>query len=158
VSWEEENITMARRAGVPKLIISRPGFAVGLLIALAVGVTTAGYAALSLTAAGATFPYPIYSKWFDAYHKLHPYLEINSQSVGSGGGIRQVIAGTVDFGASDGPMSDDQLASFKQKRSTDILHFPTVLGAAVPAYNIPGVKGTLRFTPEALSGIFLGTI
>src|SRR6202140_5267194 len=117
-------------------------------------------AALPLTAqttlngAGATFPYPMYSKWFSEYHKLHPEIQMNYQSIGSGGGIRQVIAGTVDFGASDGPMTDDQLKEGKTK----ILHFPTVLGADVPAYNIPGVSGELKFTPDALAGIFLGKI
>jgi len=108
----------------------------------------------TLNGAGATFPNPMYSKWFSEYHKLHPDIEVNYQSIGSGGGIRQVIAGTVDFGASDGPMTDDQL---KEAR-TKILHFPTVLGADVPAYNIPGVTGELKFTPEALAGIFLGKI
>ncbi|HWY22419.1 MAG TPA: phosphate ABC transporter substrate-binding protein PstS [Candidatus Acidoferrum sp.] len=108
----------------------------------------------TLNGAGATFPYPIYSKWFSEYHKLHPDIEVNYQSIGSGGGIRQVIAATVDFGASDGPMTDDQLKEAKTK----ILHFPTVLGADVPAYNIPGVTAELKFTPEALAGIFLGKI
>ncbi|MGO8819014.1 MAG: phosphate ABC transporter substrate-binding protein PstS [Terriglobia bacterium] len=109
---------------------------------------------LLINAAGATFPYPIYSKWFDAYHKLHPDLDFNYQSIGSGGGIRQVLAGTVDFGASDGPMTDQQLSQAKTK----ILHFPTVLGADVPTYNIPGVSQELNFTPEALAGIYLGKI
>jgi phosphate transport system substrate-binding protein len=110
--------------------------------------------AQNINAAGATFPYPIYSKWFDEYHKAHPNVQINYQSIGSGGGIRQLLDKTVDFGASDGPMSDDQLkqAGFK------ILHFPTVLGAAVPSYNIAGVTSELKFTPEALAGIYLGTI
>jgi len=107
-----------------------------------------------INGAGATFPYPIYSKWFDEYHNLHGKIQINYQSVGSGAGIRQVQAGTVDFGASDGPMSDEQLSKAKVK----VLHFPTVLGAAVPTYNIPGVKRELNFTPEALAGIFLGNI
>jgi phosphate transport system substrate-binding protein len=108
----------------------------------------------TLNAAGATFPYPIYSKWFSEYHKAHPEVEINYQSIGSGGGIRQVLAGTVDFGASDGPMTDEQLAQAKFK----ILHIPTVLGAVVPAYNVPGVEGEIKFTPDVLSGIFLGKI
>jgi phosphate transport system substrate-binding protein len=110
--------------------------------------------AQNINAAGATFPYPIYSKWFDEYHKVHPNVQINYQSIGSGGGIRQLLDKTVDFGASDGPMSDDQLkqAGFK------ILHFPTVLGAAVPSYNLPGVTAELKFTPEALAGIFLGKV
>jgi phosphate transport system substrate-binding protein len=96
----------------------------------------------------------MYSKWFSEYHNLHSDIQINYQSIGSGGGIRQVIAGTVDFGATDGPMSDDQLKEAKTK----ILHFPTVLGADVPAYNIPGVTTELKFTPEVLAGIFLGKI
>jgi len=108
----------------------------------------------TLNGAGATFPYPMYSKWFSEYHKLHPDIQVNYQSIGSGGGIRQVIAGTVDFGATDGPMTDDQLKEAKLK----ILHLPTVLGADVPAYNIPGVTAELKFTPEALAGIFLGKI
>ena len=109
---------------------------------------------LQINGAGATFPYPIYSKWFDEYHKLHPDIEINYQSIGSGGGIRQLLAGTVDFGASDGPMTDEQLGQAKEK----IYHFPTVLGADVPTYNIPGVDQELKFAPEALAGIFLGKI
>jgi len=109
---------------------------------------------LQINGAGATFPYPIYSKWFDEYHKLHPDIEINYQSIGSGGGIRQLLAGTVDFGASDGPMTDDQLGQAPVK----VLHFPTVLGADVPTYNIPGLSAELKFTPPALVGIFLGKI
>ena len=112
------------------------------------------FAQTTLNGAGATFPYPMYSKWFSEYHKAHPDVEINYQSIGSGGGIRQVLAGTVDFGASDGPMSDEQLAQAKVK----ILHVPTVLGAVVPAYNIPGVSGEIKFTGEALAGIFLGKV
>ncbi|MGB7599097.1 MAG: phosphate ABC transporter substrate-binding protein PstS [Candidatus Sulfotelmatobacter sp.] len=108
----------------------------------------------TLNGAGATFPYPMYSKWFSEYHKLHPEIQINYQSIGSGGGIRQVINGTVDFGASDGPMTDEMLKEAKTK----ILHLPTVMGADVPAYNIPGVNAELKFTPEALAGIFLGKI
>ncbi len=110
--------------------------------------------ALLINGAGATFPYPIYSKWFDEYHKLHPDMEFNYQSIGSGGGIRQILAGTVDFGASDGPMTDQQLGQTKTK----ILHFPTVLGADVPTYNIPGINQELNFTPDALAGIYLGKI
>jgi phosphate transport system substrate-binding protein len=96
----------------------------------------------------------MYQKWFSEYHKAHPDIQFNYQSIGSGGGIRQVLAQTVDFGASDGPMTDEQLSQAKTK----ILHIPTVLGAVVPAYNVPGVTGELKFTPEALSGIFLGKI
>ncbi len=108
----------------------------------------------TLNGAGATFPNPMYSKWFSEYHKLHSEVEVNYQSIGSGGGIRQVTAGTVDFGASDMPMTDKQL----QEAKTKILNIPTVLGADVPAYNVPGVSGELKFTPEALAGIFLGKI
>jgi phosphate transport system substrate-binding protein len=120
----------------------------------AAAIVAAQSGTVLLNAAGATFPYPIYSKWFDVYHTAHPHTQINYQSIGSGGGIRQLQAGTVDFGASDGPMSDEQLAQSKFK----ILHFPTVLGADVPSYNIAGVSGELNFTQKALAGIFLGTI
>ena len=108
----------------------------------------------TLNGAGATFPYPMYSKWFSEYNKLRPDVQINYQSIGSGGGIRQVLAGTVEFGASDGPMTDEQLSQAKVK----ILHIPTVLGADVPAYNVPGVSGEIKFTPEVLANIFLGKI
>ena len=108
----------------------------------------------TLNGAGATFPYPMYSKWFSEYHKAHSDIQINYQSIGSGGGIRQVLAGTVDFGASDGPMTDEQLSQAKTK----IMHIPTVMGAVVPAYNIPGITGEVKFTPQALAGIFLGKI
>jgi phosphate transport system substrate-binding protein len=108
----------------------------------------------TLNGAGATFPNPMYSKWFSEYHKAHSDVQVNYQPIGSGGGIRQVTAGTVDFGASDMPMTDKQLQDAKAK----ILNIPTVLGAVVPAYNIPGVTGEVKFTPEALAGIFLGKI
>jgi len=122
-------------------------FVCALLAAPVLGQTT-------LSGAGATFPYPMYSKWFSEYSKSHSGVEINYQSIGSGGGIRQVTAGTVDFGASDMPMTDKQL----QDSKTKILNLPTVLGADVPAYNIPGVTGEVKFTPEVLAGIFLGKI
>jgi phosphate transport system substrate-binding protein len=125
-----------------------------LSMALTAAMAAAQGGSVKLNAAGATFPTPIYTKWFDVYHTAHPDIEINYQSIGSGGGIRQLQAGTVDFGASDGPMSDDQLAQSKFK----ILHFPTVLGAVVPTYNIAGVSGELNFTQKALAGIYLGTI
>src|SRR5213594_5217741 len=120
----------------------------GLVLAV-----VASHAAVLVTGAGATFPYPIYSKWFDEFHKRFSDFQINYQSIGSGGGIRQVTEGTVDFGATDGPMTDEQLAAAK----IPILHLPTVLGAVVPTFNLPGVE-RLRFTPEALAGIFLGTV
>lgn len=112
----------------------------------------------TLNGAGATFPYPIYSKWFSEYHKLHSDVEINYQSIGSGGGIQQVTAGTVDFGASDMPMTDAQLKDAAAKLKTNVLNLPTVLGAVVPAYNIAGVAGEVKFTPETLAGMFLGKI
>ena len=126
---------------------------VGLAAATFLAVSTAA-AQATLTGAGATFPYPIYSKWFDEYRRLHPDVQINYQSIGSGGGIRQVLAGTVDFGATDGPMSDEQVA----KAPFKVLHLPTVLGAVVPIYNVPGVAQPVRFTGNALAGIFLGSI
>ena len=125
---------------------------IALFLCLALALPA--FAQSTLNGAGATFPYPIYSKWFSEYHKAHSDVQVNYQSIGSGGGIRQVLAGTVDFGASDGPMTDEQLGQAKVK----ILHVPTVLGAVVPAYNIPGVSGEVKFTPEALAGIFLGKI
>jgi phosphate transport system substrate-binding protein len=130
-----------------------------LLAILVLGVAAwAAQNALLINGAGATFPYPIYSKWFDVYHSKNPNIQFNYQSVGSGAGIKQVTEGTVDFGATDGPMNDEQMKAFQDKRGCAILHFPTVLGAAVPTYNVPGVTGSLNFTPEALAGIFLGKI
>src|SRR5262245_23855881 len=114
--------------------------------------------ALSINGAGATFPNPIYSKWFDEYHKKYSNLQINYQSIGSGAGIKQVTEGTVDFGATDKPMNDEQLKAYQDKHGSGILHFPTVLGAVVPTYNIPGVDASLNFTPEALAGIFLDKV
>ena len=124
-----------------------------VLLCIAVLVSCA-FAQTKLNGAGATFPYPMYAKWFNEYHNLYPNIEINYQSIGSGGGIRQGANGTVDFGATDGPMTDQQIAESKVK----VLHVPTVLGADVPAYNIQGVSGELKFTPEVLAGIFLGKI
>jgi len=121
-------------------------------------VVIAAQSALLINGAGATFPYPIYSKWFDVYHQKNGNIQFNYQSVGSGAGIKQVTEGTVDFGATDAPMNDEQMKAFQEKRGSAILHFPTVLGAVVPTYNIPGVTGALNFTPEALAGIYLGKI
>jgi phosphate transport system substrate-binding protein len=109
---------------------------------------------VQINGAGATFPNPIYSKWFDEYHKAHPNAEINYQSIGSGGGIRQLTAGTVFFGASDGPMTNEQILA----AGFPIVHFPTVLGGVVPVYEIPGNTGELRFTGAILADIFLGKI
>ncbi len=129
---------------------------VRFVLAAALGLVAQG--ALSQTVqingAGATFPYPIYSKWFDEYHKMHPEVEINYQSIGSGGGIRQLSNQTVFFGASDGPMTDEQL----QAAPGPVLHFPTVLGAVVPVYNIPGVDAQLKFTGKVLADVILGKV
>jgi phosphate transport system substrate-binding protein len=114
-------------------------------------------AQVQLTGAGATFPAPIYQKWFAAYQSVGN-VQINYQPIGSGGGIKSVTEGTVDFGASDAALTDAQLAAFKSKNGHDVLLFPTVLGAAVPSYNVPGVTGDLNFTQEALAGIYLGEI
>jgi phosphate transport system substrate-binding protein len=129
---------------------------VALLAALTTGVASAQQ--ILINAAGATFPYPMYSKWFDEYHKKFSNLQFNYQSIGSGGGIKQVTEGTVEFGASDGPMNDKQIQEFHDKHGFGILHFPTVMGADVPVYNVAGVSSDLSFTPEALAGIFLGKI
>ncbi len=112
------------------------------------------FAQTRLNGAGATFPYPMYSKWFSEYHNAHSDVEINYQSIGSGGGIRQLAAGTVDFGASDMPLNDQQAKQIPQP----IFQLPTVLGSVVPAYNVSGVSGEIKFTPEILSGIYLGKI
>jgi phosphate transport system substrate-binding protein len=133
------------------------GLLVAMLLLAGAGIVLADNP-LSINGAGASFPYPMYSKWFDEYHKKNGNIQINYQSIGSGGGIKQVTEGTVDFGASDGPMNDDQLKAFQTKHGFGILHFPTVLGADVPTYNIPGVNGELTFTSDAIAGIFLGKI
>jgi phosphate transport system substrate-binding protein len=116
--------------------------------------STATTGNLDINGAGATFPNPIYSKWFSEYNQLHPDVKINYQPIGSGGGIRQVGEGTVDFGATDGPMSDAQLQSSKVK----VMHIPTVLGAVVPVYNVPGVSTDLNFSADVIADIYLGTI
>jgi len=124
------------------------------LAALVLLATAASAQTLKINGAGATFPNPIYTKWFDQYHNMHPNVEINYQSIGSGGGIRQLSAGTVFFGASDGPMTNDQItaAGFR------IMHFPTVLGGVVPVYNVPEISAELKFTGPVLADIFLGKI
>ena len=122
-----------------------------LVIALGAGVLAQK---VQINGAGATFPYPIYSKWFSEYNKLHPTVEINYQSIGSGGGIRQVTNQTVFFGASDGPMTPDQMLAAPGK----LLHFPTVLGGVLPVYNIPGVTAQLKFTGPLIADIYLGKI
>ena len=119
------------------------------------GVAASAFAApLLINGAGATFPYPIYSKWFDVYSKVNPDARFNYQSIGSGGGIKQITAKTVDFGASDGPMTDQQLSEAPGR----LLHIPTVMGAVVVSYNLPGVEKSLKFTPDVIADIFLGRI
>jgi phosphate transport system substrate-binding protein len=117
-------------------------------------LVVAGASAQNINGAGATFPYPIYSKWFSEYSQLHPNVKINYQSIGSGGGIRQVTEGTVDFGASDVTMTDDQIRSAKVK----VMAIPTVLGAVVPVYNVPGLNKDLNFSGDVIADIYLGRI
>ena len=124
-----------------------------MLCAVLVLFATAVMAQTNLNGAGATFPYPIYSKWFNEFQKANG-AQINYQSIGSGGGIRQLQSGTVDFGASDMPLNDEQL----KEMGKPIIQFPTVLGSVAPAYNVPGVSSEIKFTPEALAGIYLGHI
>jgi phosphate transport system substrate-binding protein len=128
-----------------------------LVFAMIAGLSSIASAQMKLNGAGATFPYVIYSKWFDVYHQKTG-VEFNYQSIGSGGGIKQVIEGTVDFGASDAPMSDDQMQQVKQKQGTEIIHIPTVMGAVVITYNLPSVGQGLKLTPDVLSDIYLGNI
>jgi phosphate transport system substrate-binding protein len=129
-----------------------------MLLVVCVFLALPGFGQTTLNGAGATFPYPIYSKWFSEYHKVHSDVQINYQSIGSGGGIRQLTEGTVDFGASDMPMTDEQLKEAESKLQTKVLNIPTVLGAVVPVYNIQGVTGEVKFTPEVLAGIYLGKV
>jgi phosphate transport system substrate-binding protein len=136
---------IAIRGGRVKLKLIATG-----LLAMVAGVASAQ----NINAAGATFPEPIYTKWFTEYAQAHPGVHINYQPICSGGGIRQVSDGTIDFGASDGPMSDQQLSDAKIK----VMHIPTVLGAVVPIYNLPGVSNDLNFAPDVLADIYLGKI
>jgi len=126
-----------------------------ILLGLAVvfGLSTIASAQMMINGAGATFPYPIYSKWFDEYVKVDPSVRFNYQSIGSGGGQKQILAQTVDFGASDGPMTDENLAKAPGK----ILHIPTVAGAVVMTYNVPG-NPSLKLDGETIADIFLGKI
>jgi phosphate transport system substrate-binding protein len=129
-----------------------------VLLLVCLPLSLAAFGQATLNGAGATFPYPIYSKWFSEYHKLHSDVQINYQSIGSGGGIRQVTEATVEFGASDMPMTDEQLKEAEDKLKTKVLNIPTVLGAVVPVYNVPGITGEIKFTPDVLAQIFLGRI
>ncbi len=118
------------------------------------GETAATGQRIEITGAGATFPNPIYSKWFSEYNKIHPEIAINYQSIGSGGGIRQVIAETVFFGATDGPMTDEQL----KMAPGPIVHLPTVLGAVVPVYNVAGAGADLKLSGAVIADIYLGKV
>jgi phosphate transport system substrate-binding protein len=133
--------------------VRRAGVALVLLVGVQRPAPRPAAAELLLNGAGATFPYPIYSKWFDEYARIAPGARFNYQSIGSGGGIRQIIERTVDFGATDGPMTDEQLA----KAPGELLHVPTVLGAVAATFNLPG-DPALRFTPDVLADIFLGKV
>jgi len=145
---------MTRGLSTTRIVLVAAMCAIGFLAFAKAPVAAPAPSPLLLNAAGATFPYPIYSKWFTEYNRLHPDVQINYNSIGSGGGIRQLAAGTVDFGASDAPMTDDQLHQSK----VPVLHFPTVLGAVVPTYNLEGVSQDLNFTGDVLADIFLGKI
>jgi phosphate transport system substrate-binding protein len=134
--------------------VTRQRLAIALSAILILG-SSVSLPAETINAAGATFPAVIYQKWFQEFHKLHPDVQINYQSLGSGAGIQQLTQGTVDFGASDMPMTNEQLSKITKVK---VLHFPTVLGGLVPTYNIPGVTAILNFTPESLAGIYLGKI
>ena len=130
---------------------------ISLVLLTAMLLPFALFAQLQLNGAGATFPYVIYSKWFDVY-KQKTGIQFNYQSIGSGGGIKQITEGTVDFGASDGPMKDEQLAEVKAKQGVDVIHIPTVMGAVVVTYNVPEVGSDLKLTSDVVAGIFLGDI
>jgi len=139
---------LRRRLFAKEFSVKKVLAAVGLLI-----VALSSAQAQKVTGAGATFPFPIYSKWFAEYSAAHPGVQISYSSIGSGGGIRQVTAGLVDFGATDGPMTDEQAASSKIK----LIHIPTVLGAVVPIFNVAGVT-EMKFAPDVLAEIYLGKI
>ena len=124
------------------------------LAATLLALTATAAVAQNINGAGATFPNPIYSRWFSEFNQLHPEVKINYQPIGSGGGIRQVSEGTVDFGATDGPMTDEQIASAKVKT----MHIPTVLGAVVPVYSLPGINADLKFSSDVIADIYLGKI
>src|SRR5271156_564887 len=145
--------TLLTSRQVQKMLKRRLITTLFIILAIA-GVGRSGFADMLINGAGATFPYPIYSKWFDVYAKENPGIKFNYQSIGSGGGIRMLSNKTVDFGASDAPMNDAQLKSAPSK----ILHFPTVMGADVIAYNIPGYKGKLKLTGPVAADIFMGKV
>jgi len=143
---------------MPSLVKVLHALAIGLALTLIVGAVgcggPTGSSEVRLQGAGATFPNPLYQKWFSEYNKITPTARFDYQSIGSGGGIKQISAKTVDFGGSDAPMKDEELKA----APGEILHIPTVLGADVVTYNLPGIQADLKFTPEAIAGVFLGTI
>lgn len=147
-------MTSFRKAATIGLLAALPACGGGERAGQTDTTRAAGGAQLTLTGAGATFPYPVYSKWVLEYSRRNPGIQINYQSIGSGGGIRQFVDRTVDFGATDGPMTDSQITAIQG----NVLHIPTVLGAVVPAYNLPGFSQPVTFTPEVLAGIYLGEI
>jgi phosphate transport system substrate-binding protein len=153
-----DQLAQKRKASPARYFFSKCLAAITSAILLTSLLTPEAQSQTTLRGGGATFPYPMYARWFAEYHKLHPDIEIEYEAIGSGAGIREITAGVLDFGASDGPMDDTQLKDYRAKRGMEILHFPTVLGADVPTYNIPGVNAELKFTPEVLAGIFLGKI
>ena len=124
------------------------------MLGICLATTAIAAAPILINGAGATFPYPIYSKWFDVYASINPDVRFNYQSIGSGGGIKQITARTVDFGASDGPMTDQQLAEAPGR----LIHIPMVMGAVVASYNLPGVAKGLKLTPDVVADIFLGGV
>jgi len=139
--------------------IEKKGLEIGSVV-LAAGLLAAPAWSIGqtlLNGAGSTFAAPVYSNWVDAYRKIHADIQITYHAIGSGGGIRQIMEGGVDFGASDAPMTDKQMQDYKDAHGFKILHFPTVIGADVPAYNLPGAP-EVNFTPEILAGIYLGRI
>jgi phosphate transport system substrate-binding protein len=129
-----------------------------VLAALPICARDARADAVVINGDGSTFAYPMYAKWIQEYGKIHPGVRLSYQSLGSGAGIHDVMLGTVDFGATDGPLNKTQMLDFSTHRNCEVLHFPTALGADVPIYNIPGVIRELNFTPNALAGIYLGSI
>ena len=130
------------------------GFLAALVVSFAVVSPSVAADPLTINGAGATFPYPLYSKWFYEYSNANPGVRFNYQSIGSGGGIKQITAGTVDFGATDAPMSDEEMKALPGP----ILHIPTAIGAVVVVYNLEGVEGGLKLTPDVLANIYLGKI
>ncbi|MFY9572892.1 MAG: phosphate ABC transporter substrate-binding protein PstS, partial [Blastocatellia bacterium] len=145
---------MKRFLGVAPLIAGLVVVGLGALPLGGCGTSGGSNAEVKLQGAGATFPNPLYQKWFSEYNKITPNAKFDYQSIGSGGGIKQISSKTVDFGGSDAPMKDEELKS----APGELLHIPTVLGAVVVTYNLSGITTDLRLTPEAIAGVYLGKI